>query len=182
MHASERGGGNLPFVAQEVPGQPVVIVGLCNWQQGLLLAPGNPKAIRHASDLARPDIRVVNRELGAGSRLLFDLWLASDGIVGSQLAGYHRELPSHIAIGEAIAAGAADAGPGILSVARALDLEFLALQEEPYDLVVPLASMRSAPMQAMLEVAVSGPYRRELAALGGYDTHRSGTVVAQLGA
>lgn len=181
MHEPERGSGNLPYVAQELPGQPVAIVGLCDWQQGLLLAPGNPKAIRRASDLARSDIRIVNREVGAGSRLLFDTWLASDGIVGSEIAGYERELPSHMSIGDAVAAGAADAGPGILSVARALDLEFLALQEEPYDLVIPLAYMRSAPMQAMLDVAVSGPYRRELAALGGYDTRRSGTIVARLG-
>ena len=182
MQVPEHGISNLPYVAKELPGQAVAIVGLCDWQQGLLLAPGNPKAIRHASDLARRDVRIVNREVGAGSRLLFDTWLARAGIVGNQLPGYDRELPSHLAIGEAVAAGAGDAGPGILSVARALDLEFLALQEEPYDLVIPLAYFRSAPVQAMLDVAVSGPYRRELAALGGYDTRRSGTIVAQLGA
>jgi putative molybdopterin biosynthesis protein len=182
MHEPGHGAGNLEYVARELPGQPVTIVGLCDWQQGLLLAAGNPQAIRRAADLARRGIRVVNREAGAGSRLLFDSWLASDGIVGSRIAGYERELTSHLAIGEAVAAGAADAGPGILSVARALDLDFLALQEEPYDLVVPLAAMRSAAMQAMLEVAVSEPYRRELAALGGYDTRRSGTIVARLGA
>ena len=176
----ESGVSNLPYVAQELAGQAVALVALCDWQQGLLVAPGNSKGLRSAGDLVRPDVRIVNRELGSGSRLLLDAWLAAGSVPADQVAGYERELSSHFAVGEAIAAGAADAGPGIRSVARALGLDFLPLQEEPYDLVIPAPYFRSPAVQALLDVAVSAPYRRELAALGGYDSRRTGNIVAEL--
>lgn len=176
------GVSNLSSVARELAGQPVAVVAFCDWQQGLLVAPGNPKGVSCAADLARPGITIVNREVGAGSRLLLDSWLAAEDVPASRVAGYQRELRSHLAVGEAVAAGAADAAPGLLSVARALGLGFIPLQEEPYDLVIPLPFLHSAPVQDVLGAAVSGPYRRELAVLGGYDTRRSGTIVAQFGA
>ena len=175
------GVSNLPFITQELAGRPITVVGLCDWQQGLLLAPGNPKQIVRPADLTRPDITITNRAPGAGSRLLLDAWLAKDGVPSARVRGYEREAASHFAVGEVIAAGAADAGPGILSAARAFGLDFLPLQEEPVDLVIPAAYLPAAAMQAVLDVAVSGPYRRELAALGGYDSRRTGTIVAELG-
>jgi putative molybdopterin biosynthesis protein len=83
-------------------------------------------------------------------------------------------------VAEAVASGAADVGPGILAVARAMGLDFLPLQEERYDLVIPAEFLNAAPVQAVLEIALSSPFQTELEALGGYDSSRTGTVVAEI--
>jgi putative molybdopterin biosynthesis protein len=87
---------------------------------------------------------------------------------------------SHLAVAEAVASGAADTGPGILAVARMLGLDFVPLQQERYDLVIPLEFLHAPPVQALLEVVVSRPFQHELEALGGYDSAQAGTVVAEL--
>lgn len=104
---------NLPVVRRELAGRPVVVVTLSRWVEGLLLAPGNPKGIRRLEDLARPDVRIVNRETGSGSRLVFDELLRRAGIDASALSGYDREVRRHRALAEVIAGGLADAGPGV---------------------------------------------------------------------
>jgi molybdate-binding protein/DNA-binding XRE family transcriptional regulator len=176
----ETGVSNLPFVERELRGRHVVVITLSEWQQGLIVARGNPKKISGALDLARHDVTMVNRETGAGSRLLLDTWLTQAGVRPEEVRGYAREVPTHLAVAEAVASGMADAGPGIMSVARALQLDFVPLQVERNDLVVPIEYLARAPMEAMLDVAVSGPFRKELAALGGYDSAHAGTFVAEL--
>ena len=176
----DSGESNLPAVRRELAGRDLVVVALSDWQQGLIVAAGNPKRIAGAAALARPEVAIVNREPGSGSRMLLDAWLLAAGVPPAAVRGYGRTVESHQAVGEAVALGAADAGPGILAVARSLDLGFVPLQVERYDLVVPRATLASAPVQALLDTAVSGPYRRELAALGGYDSAVAGTVVAEL--
>jgi putative molybdopterin biosynthesis protein len=114
--------------------------------------------------------------------MLLDIWLRDAGIAPHRVPGYGREVPSHLAVAEAVASGGADVGPGILAVARALGLDFVALQEERYDLVIPLEFLNTAPVQALLEVAASTRFREELEALGGYDGSRTGTIVAELDA
>jgi len=171
---------NVPYVRRELPGQNLVVITLSEWQQGLIVAAGNPKAITDAGDLGRPDVTLVNRELGSGSRMLLDAWLVEAGIPSERVRGFAREVSTHQAVADAVAAGAADTGPGILAVARALGLGFVPLQAERYDLVIPQIYLGTAPVQALLDVAVAGPYRRELAALGGYDSTGAGTVVAEL--
>lgn len=182
LHDAATGEDNVPAVRRELAGRHVVVITLSQWQQGLIVADGNPKGIRHAVDLARPDVRVVNREPGAGSRQLLDAWLADSGVPSEQVQGYERLARSHLAVAEAVAMGLADAGPGILATARALDLDFLPLQEERYDLVVPAPYLSTPALQALFDVAVSSAFRRELAALGGYDTRATGTIVAELAA
>ncbi|MGI8916330.1 MAG: substrate-binding domain-containing protein [Chloroflexota bacterium] len=171
---------NLPAVRRELGGRDLVVITLADWQQGLIVAPGNPKGIADGSTLARRDVTIVNREPGSGSRMLLDAWLVEAGIPPARVHGFHHEVASHQAVAETVAAGAADAGPGIMAVARALDLGFVPRQMERYDLVIPRAHLTTAPVQALLDVAVSGPYRRELAALGGYDSTGAGTIVAEL--
>ena len=172
---------NVPYVRRELAGHRLMIVTLSQWQQGLIVARGNPKGISGPAELARRDLTIVNREPGSGSRTLLDAWLHQAGIVPTRVRGYRREVPSHQAVAEAVASGVADAGPGILAVARALGLDFVPLQEERYDLVVPLEFLNAAPVQVLLEIAASPPFQEELEALGGYDTSRAGTVVAELG-
>jgi putative molybdopterin biosynthesis protein len=177
----ESGQCNIPYVQRELAGRRVVLITLSEWQQGLIVAAGNPKGLRGPADLARPDVTIVNRERGAGSRTLLDTWLQRAGIAPGQVRGYEREVPSHLAVAQVIAAGGADAGPGILAAARAFGLDFIPLHQERYDLVLPQEYLDSAPIQALLDVAVSLPFRRELDALGGYDSSRTGTIVAEFG-
>jgi putative molybdopterin biosynthesis protein len=176
----ETGESNLPAVRRELAGHDLVVITLSEWQTGLVVGAGNPKGITGPGAFQRPDLRLVNRERGSGSRMLLDAWLVEAGLTPERISGYHHEVLSHQAVAEAVAAGAADAGPGIMAAARALDLGFVPLQVERYDLVVPRAYLTTAPMQALLDVAVSGPYRRELSALGGYDSTDAGTIVAEL--
>lgn len=176
----DTGDCNVPYVARELPGHRVLVITLSEWQQGLIVAGGNPQGIDGPADLARPDVAIVNREPGSGSRLLLDDSLARSGIAPETVRGYEREAATHLGVAETIAAGAADAGPGILAVARALGLDFIPLQEERYDLVVPTEHLRHEPLQALIDVAMSAAYRRELEALGGYDSSHAGDVVAEL--
>jgi putative molybdopterin biosynthesis protein len=176
----DAGESNIPYVRRELSGRRLVIVTLSEWQQGLIVARGNPKGISGPAELARPDVTMVNREAEAGSRTLLDLWLRDAGLTPLQVNGYRHEVSSHLEVAEAVAHGQADAGPGIMAVARALGLDFLSLQEERYDLVIPLEFLNAPAVQAMLDVAVSRPFQEELAALGGYDSSKAGTVVAEL--
>jgi putative molybdopterin biosynthesis protein len=176
----ESGECNLPSVQRERAGRHLLLVTLSEWQQGLIVARGNPKGISGPADLPRPDVTLVNRDPGSGSRTLLDAWLCAAGILPSQVRGYAREVPTQLAVGEAVGSGTVDVGPGILAVARMLGLDFVPLQRERYDLVIPLEFLNTPAVQALLEVAVSPPFRGELEALGGYDTSQTGTVVAEL--
>jgi molybdate-binding protein len=177
---SATGESNIPYVRRELSGRRLVIVTLSEWQQGLIVARGNPKGMTGPAELARPDITMVNRDVDAGSRTLLDVWLQSAGVTVAQVKGYSHEVSSHLEVAEAVARGQADAGPGIMAVARALGLDFLPIQEERYDLVIPLEFLNAPAVQAMLDVAVSRPFQEELAALGGYDSSKAGKVVAEL--
>jgi putative molybdopterin biosynthesis protein len=176
----ESGEYNLPYVRRELAGRRIVVVTLSQWQQGLIVARGNPKGIAGPADLARRDLTIVNREAGAGSRTTLDMWLRQAGITPHRVRGYQREVLSHVEVAAAVASGVADVGPGILAVARALGVDFLPLQDERYDLVIPLEFLNATPVQAVLDIAVSAPFQEELEALGGYDSSRTGTVVAEL--
>jgi len=176
----ESGEYNLPYVRRELADRRVVVVTLSEWQQGLIVARGNPKGFTGPADLARQDITIVNREAEAGSRAMLDVWLQQAGITPHWVRGYAREVFSHAEVAEAVASGAADVGPGILAVARAMGLDFLPLQDERYDLVIPAEFLNAAPVQAVLDIAVSAPFQAELEALGGYDSSRTGTIVAEL--
>jgi molybdate-binding protein/DNA-binding XRE family transcriptional regulator len=176
----ETGESNVPYVRRELSGRRLAIVTLSEWQQGLIVAHGNPKEISGPADLERPDITIVNRQPGAGSRTLLDLWLQGAGVTTTQLRGYNREVSSHLEVAEAVAHGSADTGPGIMAVARAFGLDFIPLQVERYDLVIPLEFLNAPAIQAVLEIAISRPFQAELEALGGYDSSQAGTVVAEL--
>jgi putative molybdopterin biosynthesis protein len=176
----ESGDYNVPYVRRELPGHRLVVITLSQWQQGLIVHRGNPKGIAGPADLGRRDISIVNRDQGSGSRMLLDAWLCQQGVAASRVRGYAREVASHLAVAEAVATGAADTGPGILAAARLLGLDFIPLQEERYDLVIPVKFLNAPALQALLDVAVSVPFRQELEALGGYDSSRAGTVVAEM--
>lgn len=155
---------------------PAVMVTVARWVEGLVLRPGLGKQVRRPEDLLRPGLRVVNRERGSGSRLVFDQWLRAAGVPGRRLEGYARELESHLAVAEAVAARLADLGPGVLPVARWYGLDFLSITEQRYDLVVPQDLVHTEPVRLFLDVVTGGRFRQELLAMGGYDFASAGTV------
>ena len=179
MHLLDEATGeyNLPFVRRAFAGRRVTMVTAAHWAEGLIVAAGNPRGIAGAGDLARPDVAIVNREVGAGSRAALDHALRAAGVAPAAVRGYGRTVSSHRAVAEVVAAGLADAGPGIQAAAEALGLGFVPLGHERYDLVIPAEHRDSPPVQALLDTLVSPAFRAELEAMPGYDLSRTGTVV-----
>ena len=179
MHLLDEATGeyNLPFIRQAFAGRRVLVVTAAHWQQGLIVARGNPLGIAGAADLARPDLTIINRESGAGSRAALDHALLVSGTDPAAVRGYERTVGSHRVVAEVVAAGLADAGPGILAAASALGLGFIPLAEERYDLIFADETRESAPVAALLDTLTSRAFRDEIDALPGYDISRTGSVV-----
>jgi molybdate-binding protein/DNA-binding XRE family transcriptional regulator len=155
-------------------GTPVLVVTVASWVEGLMVRPG--AAVRTPEDLLRRGVRIVNRERGSGSRAVFDRWLLGAGVPTDRVRGYGHELTSHLAVAEAVAAGLADAGPGVLPVARTYGLDFVPVCEQRYDLVVPQDLVDLEPVRVFLDVVQGRAFRRELAAVGGYDAGPAGQI------
>jgi len=172
---------NVPYVKHLLPEEHIVLVNLARREQGLMLAAGNPKSIRGLRDLTRRDVRLANRQAGAGTRLLLRHLLRKARIDPGNIAGYERELPTHNAVATAIAGGAADVGPGVRAAALVHGLEFLPLGEERYDLVIPRRIFESSALRPVLEILGDSAFRRAAAHLPGYDVTRMGRVVATIG-
>lgn len=168
---------NVPFVRRDLVDIPSVVVTLLHREVGLALAPGNPKAIRAVSDLGRRGVRFVNRQAGSGTRLLVDARLAAAGVPASRVAGYRREVRTHLEVGLAVLRGEADAGVAEASVARLLGLDFLPVARERFDMVVPKAVYFARPVQRLLETLAGRRFRDEMRRIGGYGTEESGRVV-----
>ncbi len=168
---------NVSWVRRTVP-FPCVLVTFASWQQGLIVAPGNPKNIFSVHDLARPEVRTVNRETGSGSRSLLDRLLSSQGIPPVDLDGYESEVPGHLAVAGAVSAGLADAGVGVQAAATALGLGFSPLEEERYDLVIPNHLINEPGVQVLLDLLRNPGMQRRVEALGGYDVSNMGRSAA----
>jgi putative molybdopterin biosynthesis protein len=164
----------LPYLDRVLAGREVSVIRLVHRDQGLIVAAGNPLGLKGIEDLSRDGVRYVNRQRGAGTRVLLDYELRRHGISPDAVDGYAREEPTHLAVAAAVAAGRGDAGLGILAAARAFGLDFLPVTREPYDLVVAapeVDSPRLAPLWALLR---SGRFRASVEELGGYDTEEMG--------
>ncbi|MBI4506725.1 MAG: molybdopterin biosynthesis protein [Chloroflexi bacterium] len=171
----------VSYVERYLPGRAVVLVNLVHRRQGLIVAPGNPKGIAGLADLARPDVSFVNRQKGAGTRVLLDFKLRELGVDPRAIQGYEREEYTHLAVAAAVSSGVADVGLGILAAARALHLDFVPLLEERYDLVIPREHYESDLLAPLLAVIRSAEFGAEVEALGGYDARDMGRVMAEIG-
>ncbi len=176
----ESGEFNVPQARQVLAPQGGIVVVLAHWEQGLVVPPGNPKGLRDVADLARPDVTIVNREVGSGSRSVLDLLLARAGILPQALRGYDRVVNSHLAVVRAVACGAADAGIALRAVAGVLGMDFIPLIQTRFDLVVPRDQIEHPAVALLLDLIQGRPLRAELAALPGYDVSRMGTIVADI--
>jgi putative molybdopterin biosynthesis protein len=169
----------LPYLERLLPGRDLAVVRLAHREQGLIVAAGNPLGLTGIEDLAGGGVRYVNRQRGAGTRVLLDHELARRSLDSAGVLGYEREEPTHLAVAAAVAADRADAGLGVLAAARAFDLGFVPVAREPYDLVLERELVESellAPLWSLLE---SADFRSQVDALGGYDTAEMGRRIAR---
>ncbi len=173
----ESGEYNVPFVKHLVPEEPVVLLHLAQREQGLMVAAGNPKGIRRLRDLLRPDVRLINRQRGAGTRLLLLHRLRQAGIVPQAIAGYDHAVNTHNAVAAAITAGSADVGPGIRAAAEAWGLEFIPLGQERYDLAIPRRVFDSPRLRPLLELIHQDDFHRAAATFSGYDVTRMSEII-----
>jgi putative molybdopterin biosynthesis protein len=164
----------LPYVDRLLAGREIAIVRLVHREQGLLVAPANPLGLRGIADLTRPGLRYVNRQRGAGTRVLLDYELEREGIDPDPIAGYGREEPTHLAVAAAIAAGRADCGMGVRAAARAFELDFVPVTREPYDLVLEQESLEHPVLKPFWELLESASFQDAVAQLGGYDATEMG--------
>lgn len=176
----ESGEYNIPFVKRLFSEDEILIINLAWRENGLIVASGNPQKIRSVHDIARPNVRLINRTRGTGTRLLLYGKLRAAKIDPHSLQGWDRSATTHDAVAGAIASGKADVGPGLHAIADAWKLGFIPLNEERYDLIIPRAAFDSPRLRPMLEALHSQEFRRSAANFLGYDLSRSGTVVAQI--
>jgi putative molybdopterin biosynthesis protein len=171
---------NLAQFKQALGHRRAIVVNFARWELGLAVAAGNRLGIQTASDLARPQLRIVNRERGAGARAALDESLVQLGIQADQLEGYKYEVSGHLEVAAAIAEGRADAGVTIRVAANAYNLDFVPMREERYDLAILERDLDSAPIKAMLDALNSRRFAREVSQLCAYDTDQMGTVLTHI--
>jgi putative molybdopterin biosynthesis protein len=176
----ETGEYNLRYIKEYLPEVPVVILALVYRDQGLILPKGNPKQINSLSDLTREDVNYVNRQRGAGTRVLLDYHLKDMGIPSEKIQGYQREEYTHLAVAAAVSSGLADCGLGIHAAASALGLDFLPLYQERYDLIIPKIHYESQLLMPLLDVLKDRNFREMVDALHGYETSIMGTIIATI--
>ena len=174
---SQTGEYNSPYLEKYLAGDNVILVNLVYRMQGWMVPPGNPLDIRKVGDIVRTKALFINRQKGAGTRLLFDYLLQQENISPSEIPGYYREEYSHLNVAAAIAAGTAQVGLGILSAARAYSLDFVPVGEERYDLLMTKDFYHSPLGKTLLKVINDPVFQQEVEALGGYSMRDAGKVM-----
>ncbi|HZK18588.1 MAG TPA: molybdopterin biosynthesis protein, partial [Clostridia bacterium] len=173
----DTGDYNVSYIERILPGEQVVLINLVYRQQGYMVAPGNPLGITSVQDLARPDVKFINRQRGAGTRVLLDYKLKEEGIDPTEIVGYEREEFTHTAVAAAVASGSADVGLGIMAAAKALKLDFVPLLEERYDLCIPRKFWDTPFIDRVRRVIKTSQFREEVEGLGGYSLRDCGEVM-----
>lgn len=172
----EGGDYNWAYVKAYLPDQDVLLVTLVEREQGIMVPAGNPAGCTGWDDFRRSGLRFVNRQRGAGTRILLDYELGLRGIVGESVSGYEREEYTHLAVAAAIAAGSADFGLGIRAAANALKLDFVPLTFERYDLVIPREHYEGDLIKPLLALLHDDEFRAVVAAMPGYQVDRMGQL------
>jgi len=168
---------NISFVSNLFSDQPMCLITLCHREQGLLLQKGNPSNIESLKDLTRENVRFINRQRGAGTRIWLDQTLRQMGIDPQTIHSYQLESNTHFGIAQTILEDRADVGVGIFAAAKKFDLDFIPLYEERYDLVMKLETFESDAFQKILTVIRSESYLKQVNEFGGYKTTFSGKII-----
>ena len=180
IHLAEDSSGawKLPNLKRSLGDMDCLVVTFAHWEEGFMVRQGNPKKLRTVSDIAKPTVTIVNREKGSGARRLLDKQLTASGIKPTHVRGYSNAVLSHLDVASRIKGGLVDAGIGVRSVASICGLDFVPLQRERYDLVIPRTYYETlSGLRVLLDTMVSKPFRDELEALGGYDTREIGKLI-----
>lgn len=180
LYDVETGEHNIPFVREVLGGREAVLITLGVWEEGLLVQPGNPMGIRTVTDLVEAKAMIVNRELGAGTRMLLERKLLEEQIPFHAVKGFDHIVKSHQDVAEAVVSGIAYAGLSTASIAASFGLEFIPLHSSRYDLVILKEYLEEAPVQQLLGTLGHRLVHSQLEVLGGYDTSKTGDVVATI--
>ena len=171
---------NLPYVRRLLPGHRALIINLAYRLEGFYVQKGNPKNIMNWEDLTRPSVRLVNREPGAGARVLLDEKLRLLNINQESIAGYRHEEMSHLAVASSVAQDDGDVGVGIEKVAMQVQgIEFIPLQKERYDLIIRRDDAEKPHFHALLSIIRSPSFHKEVSGVGGYDLIHCGQILAE---
>lgn len=173
----ETGEYNITFIKRFLTDHKVSLVNLCYREQGFIVPKGNPKKIRSFSDIIDESLLFINRQKGAGTRLLTDKIIRDSGLDPEQIPGYDHEEYTHMNIAVSVLSGSADAGMGIRAAAVALDLDFVPIAEERYDLIVPAAFIEDERMKTALDLMNDRTFKSKIEALGGYNLRDCGNIM-----
>ena len=181
----ETGEYNISYIRQYMPNIPVKVIALVGRDQGLMVKKGNPKGIKSLGDLTsserspKREVQFVNRQRGAGTRVLLDYHLNLMGIPADSILGYTQEEYTHLGVAAAVASGRADCGLGIAAAAQALDLDFVPLFQERYDLVIPKEHAESNLLAPLFDLIAGGDFRNSVSKLTGYDVSVMGKIILE---
>jgi len=168
---------NISYIKKYLSHMDIRLVNLVFRDQGFIVPKGNPKQVKGIEDLCRSDIRFINRQGGSGTRILLDYRLEQSGIDPDDVIGYEMEEFTHMSVAVAVLSGTVDVGLGIHAAAKALDLDFIPVVTEQYDLVIPQDHFTSEPVQLLMDTINSAIFKQRVTALGGYSTEKTGTII-----
>ncbi|AOY76631.1 molybdopterin biosynthesis protein [Clostridium formicaceticum] len=179
IHLLEESTGeyNVAYVDRYLKGEDMALLKFVKRSQGLMVQKGNPKNIQGIEDLTRKEVQFVNRQRGAGTRILLDYYLKKKDIEASNVNGYDREMTTHMAVAAAVASGSADCGLGVYSAARSMGVDFIPIDWEDYDLLIPQKELNNKEIIKLIEVMKSEDFLTLIEELGGYDTKNIGEVI-----
>jgi len=181
-HLLDPGSGiyNLSYIDEYLPGVPLKVLSFVNREQGIMVRKGNPKFITSLEDLAKSNVTFINRQRGAGTRVLLDYHLRKSGIESYEINGYDMEEYTHLAVASAISSGRADCGLGIAAAAQALELDFTPLYKEKYELIIPSEYYESELLSPLLSVLQNEEFRNAVSNMPGYDVNSMGKLVYEV--
>ncbi len=168
---------NIPYVKRILVGQPCVVINLLARNVGFYVQKGNPNEIQNWSDLVKPSIQFVNREKGSGIRVLVDEQIRIQNLRKEYVQGYEWEESNHLGVASQIASGKADVGVGAEKVAQIVNVDFIPLMKEQYDLVILKNKKNEQLIEVVKDILQSIEFQNELLAIGGYDISKTGQII-----
>lgn len=168
---------NLPFIKRILTGHSYMVINLVSRWAGFYVKPGNPKNIRTWKDLSNPNITIINREKGSGARVLLDEQMKVGNMSSKEVKGYSNEETNHLSVATAVAQGIADVGVGIEKAAKMVDIEFIPLIKERYDLVIMKSDEQNELIQSVLKILKSTEFKKKINAIEGYDISMTGSII-----
>jgi len=174
---TDDGSYNISYIKKYLPNTKVKLINLVFRDQGLIVSPGNPKTIKGIEDLDRNDITFINRQAGSGTRILLDYKLNQLGMEPEKISGYDNEEFTHMSVAVAVLSGSVDVGLGIFAAAKALNLDFIPVVTEQYDLIIPEEYFEWENIRILLETISTKEFKDRVEALGGYSTEKTGEII-----